>query len=83
MTSGADEMRHAPAVRGLPVTVLTAGKNPPLPENEIRAIGPDACHIVARMSGHWIHFDEPELVVNAVRELVDAARQAQLRAISG
>jgi pimeloyl-ACP methyl ester carboxylesterase len=31
-------------------------------------------HIVARRSAHWIQFDEPELIVAAVRELVDAAR---------
>ena len=27
-------------------------------------------HIRASNSGHWIQFDEPELVVQAVRELV-------------
>jgi pimeloyl-ACP methyl ester carboxylesterase len=31
-------------------------------------------HIVASRSGHWIQFDEPELVVTAVREVVDQAR---------
>jgi pimeloyl-ACP methyl ester carboxylesterase len=31
-------------------------------------------HIVATGSGHWIQFDEPELVVNVIRELVEATR---------
>jgi pimeloyl-ACP methyl ester carboxylesterase len=31
-------------------------------------------HVVARRSAHWIQFDEPELVVNAIRELVESAR---------
>jgi pimeloyl-ACP methyl ester carboxylesterase len=33
-------------------------------------------HIIASRSAHWIQFDEPELVINAVRNLVDAARAA-------
>jgi len=31
-------------------------------------------HIVARRSGHWIQFDEPELVAAAIREVVDQSR---------
>lgn len=32
-------------------------------------------HIIARRSAHWIQFDEPELIVDAVRDLVDASRR--------
>jgi pimeloyl-ACP methyl ester carboxylesterase len=28
-------------------------------------------HIIAAKSGHWIHFDQPELVIQAIREMVD------------
>jgi pimeloyl-ACP methyl ester carboxylesterase len=31
--------------------------------------------IVATRSGHYIHRDEPELVVNAIREVIEATRQ--------
>src|SRR5260370_29798332 len=31
-------------------------------------------HIVAEKSGHWIHLDEPALVVDAIREVVEQAR---------
>jgi pimeloyl-ACP methyl ester carboxylesterase len=31
--------------------------------------------IIATRSGHFIHHDEPELVVNAIREVVDATRK--------
>jgi pimeloyl-ACP methyl ester carboxylesterase len=31
-------------------------------------------HVVATRSAHWIQFDEPELVVTAVAELVESAR---------
>ena len=84
LPAGAGELRRARAIHGIPVTVLTAGKNPPVPKEAIRAMGPDACHIVARKSGHWIHLDQPELVVEAVRKLVEAAREeapARLRGV--
>lgn len=32
-------------------------------------------HIVAAGSGHWIQFDEPELVVAAIREVVEHTRR--------
>ena len=32
-------------------------------------------HIVAEGSGHWIPLDRPDVVVDAVREVVDAARE--------
>jgi pimeloyl-ACP methyl ester carboxylesterase len=27
-------------------------------------------HIIAAQSGHWVHLDEPELVVEAIRERI-------------
>ena len=79
LPAGACEMLDAPPVSGIPVIVLTAGKNPPVPERAIRAIGTDVRHVVARGSEHWIHLDQPKLVVEAVRELVEAAREAPVR----
>jgi pimeloyl-ACP methyl ester carboxylesterase len=35
-------------------------------------------HVVAARSAHWIQFDEPELVVAAVRDLVESARDPRL-----
>jgi hypothetical protein len=31
--------------------------------------------IIATKSGHFIHHDEPELVVSAIREVIDATRK--------
>lgn len=44
--------------------------------NQARVAGlvPNAKHIVAQKSGHNIHQDEPELVIEAVRRVVDAVR---------
>jgi hypothetical protein len=33
-----------------------------------------ARHVVARHSTHWVQFDEPALIVDAVKELVDGAK---------
>ena len=33
--------------------------------------------IVAEQSGHYIHIDQPELVIEAIREVVEAARREQ------
>jgi pimeloyl-ACP methyl ester carboxylesterase len=30
-------------------------------------------HLVSREVGHWVQFDEPELVVAAIRDLVESA----------
>jgi pimeloyl-ACP methyl ester carboxylesterase len=68
LPGGVEEMRDAP-VAGVPVTVLTAGRNPPVSDESIRTLGPDVRHVVAEESGHWIHLDQPELVVEAVQEL--------------
>jgi pimeloyl-ACP methyl ester carboxylesterase len=34
-------------------------------------------HIRAAGSGHWIHLDEPDLVVGAIREVVELSRLAR------
>ena len=31
-------------------------------------------HLIAVESGHWVPFDEPEVIVSAVRQLVESAR---------
>jgi pimeloyl-ACP methyl ester carboxylesterase len=33
-------------------------------------------HMVATKSGHWIQFDEPDLVLAVIGEMVDHARQS-------
>ena len=41
---------------------------------ELAALVPGARHVVAAASGHYIHVEQPELVVEAVRQVVAAAR---------
>jgi pimeloyl-ACP methyl ester carboxylesterase len=40
----------------------------------LATIVPDARHIIATKSGHNIHQDQPELVIQAIRDVVDAIR---------
>ena len=56
----------------IPVIVLSAANSTPtqLEEREEWARrSPRGQHIIARKSGHWIQLDEPELVIEAIREM--------------
>ncbi len=60
-----------------PVTILSAANATPAERAEREAMASRSSHgkhIVASSSGHWIHLDEPELVVQAIREVVELAR---------
>jgi pimeloyl-ACP methyl ester carboxylesterase len=41
---------------------------------ELASLTPDARHIVAERSGHYIQLDEPELVIDTIRQVVEAVR---------
>ena len=71
------EIGSAPPLQGIPVTIITAGREPPNDAASIRAVSPDARHIVSPASGHWVHLDDPELVLKTIREAVEAARWKQ------
>jgi len=61
----------------IPITVLSAANSTPEQLEEHRALArrsPRGRHTVAPKSGHWIQLDEPELVVQAIREMVRSAR---------
>jgi pimeloyl-ACP methyl ester carboxylesterase len=42
--------------------------------NDLGTMTPDAKVVVAKQSGHDIHQDQPELVIAAIRHVVDAVR---------
>jgi pimeloyl-ACP methyl ester carboxylesterase len=61
----------------IPVTVLSASNSTPeqLAERDrLTSRSPRGRHILARKSGHWIHLDEPDLVVAAIREMVQLVK---------
>lgn len=64
------EMHAAEPIRGIPVLVLTPGKSSPLSEDCLQRIGDNVRQVIARESAHWIHLDEPQLVIDSIREVV-------------
>jgi pimeloyl-ACP methyl ester carboxylesterase len=61
----------------IPVVVISGGHQA---EHEITThrrlaeASPRGQHLIAVKSGHWLPFDEPEVIVTAVRALVESAR---------
>ena len=65
----------------IPTVVISSGNNPPEQIDEHRVLASrsaDARHVIANRSTHWVQFDEPELIVDAVRELVARSRGFRL-----
>jgi pimeloyl-ACP methyl ester carboxylesterase len=59
--------------RNIPVFVLSAANSTAeqmLEREELAGRSPHGKHIIAAKSGHWIQLDEPELVAQAVREMI-------------
>jgi len=71
------EMHDAPPISEISVLLLTAGTAEPLSAESLARIGTTAEQKIATNSGHWIHLDEPELVLEAVRAMVEHARSLE------
>jgi pimeloyl-ACP methyl ester carboxylesterase len=67
------EMQESEPIRGIPVLLLTPGKSMPLSEDCLRRIGDNVQQVIARDSAHWIHLDEPQLVIDSIQEMLMAA----------
>ncbi len=68
---------HIPAE--VPVTVLSGAHQPQARLQEHAAIAAHSlhgCHLMAAQSAHWIHLDQPELVLQAVREMMERTKEA-------
>ena len=60
--------------RDIPVVVLSGGNQPPeqVAAHRLMADASDrGRHVIAARSAHWIQFDEPELIVEAIRSIID------------
>lgn len=76
LPESAAQVEAAGAMGEIPLLVLTASK--PRPERfaaqeAVARMSTRGKHVVAKTSGHWIHLDEPGLVVDAIREVCRAA----------
>jgi pimeloyl-ACP methyl ester carboxylesterase len=64
----------------VPVVVISSGAQPPEQLAAHRTLADSSRsgrHVIATASGHWVQFDEPELVVSVTRELVEQKRILQ------
>ncbi len=60
--------------RNIPVVVVSSGNQPPeqiAAHRQLAERSANGRHVVAARSAHWVQFDEPELIVGLVRELVE------------
>jgi pimeloyl-ACP methyl ester carboxylesterase len=64
------EMQNADPIRGIPVLLLTPATSSPLSEDSLHGIGDNVEQVLALDSTHWVHLDEPDLVINSIREMV-------------
>ena len=64
----------------VPTVVISSGNKAPEQIDEHRALAArsaTARHVIASRSTHWVQFDEPELIVDAVRELIARSRRGR------
>ena len=64
------EMCNADPIEQIPVLVLTPETSTPLDLDEISRIGSNVKQVIAPGSGHWIHLDQPGLVVQSIFDMV-------------
>ena len=76
------EMQCADPIRDIPVLVLTPGKSTPLSGPCLARIGNNVRQVIAEESAHWVHLDEPELVIESIREMVVAVSRETLQAMA-
>jgi pimeloyl-ACP methyl ester carboxylesterase len=58
----------------IPVTVISGAHQPAVRLAEHRAIAAHSLrgnHFIAAKGAHWIHLDQPELIVGAFREMAE------------
>jgi pimeloyl-ACP methyl ester carboxylesterase len=69
----------------LPLVVLSASNPAPAhfaAQEGVARLSSRGRHLVATRSGHWIQLDQPDLVIEAVRQVVEQARASAERAAS-
>jgi pimeloyl-ACP methyl ester carboxylesterase len=62
----------------VPLVIISSGDQPPdiiAKHRQLARLSSQSHHLIAAKSGHWIQFDEPDLVVKTIREIVDRTRR--------
>ncbi len=74
----AAQVAAAEDLRQVPVTVISAANTPAKRRTEhIATAQLSSCgkHLTATQSGHWVVMDEPEVVLQAIREMIETVRK--------
>ena len=78
--ASAAQVREAPALPVMPFVVISRGRATPVAaawsamQADLAAQLPSGRQIIAANSSHGIHFDEPQVVIDAIASLLPAAR---------
>lgn len=84
----AQQLRDAPRLTNIPLRVVSRGKQTEVAavwselQKELASQTPNSQQIIAEKSGHGIHFDQPELVIAVIQELITNIRSSGNRAIT-
>jgi pimeloyl-ACP methyl ester carboxylesterase len=65
----------------VPLVVISSGDQPTDVidrHRQLAGLSQRGRHIVANTSGHWIQFDDPDLVVSTLREIIDGIRHTRV-----
>lgn len=91
LLASAEEVRAAAVLKPVPITVISAPGNSGNPASEAGAqlhdelqtalsrVLPNASHVRAENSGHFVQLDRPDILIDAIRKLVEQSKQAQIR----
>jgi pimeloyl-ACP methyl ester carboxylesterase len=77
LPGSAREIAATDSLGRIPLVVITAASQPPAVREEharIARLSSRGRHVVAGVGGHWIHLDQPEIVVRAIRDVIDLSR---------
>jgi pimeloyl-ACP methyl ester carboxylesterase len=79
-----------PRLDSIPLTVVTRARHPTREsavwaqlQEELAALSSDGVQVRAERGGHYLQFDEPDLVVRAIRDLVERCRSSTLAQDAG
>jgi pimeloyl-ACP methyl ester carboxylesterase len=76
----AAQVAAAESLSRIPITVISAANTPPerqVEQMSTAQFSSGGKHLTAARSGHWVMTDEPELVVNAIVEMVEQSRESR------
>jgi len=82
LRESAEQVARAGVKASWPMVVFSSRHTEPHRRTEQEALAkssPQGKHVVVAASGHWIQLDQPEAVAAAIREVVEAAREAARR----